>query len=64
MQNNVYVTQEKKIIIITVKPVYNDYPWDPKFLLVVMLTGGRYSEVVVSSGLTVYWVRRQKVDVC
>jgi len=47
----------------TVKPVYNDYPWNPKIVAVVdswlLFRGrlynktGRYSEVVVSSGLTV-----------
>ncbi len=54
----------------TVKPVYNDYPWNPKIVAVVdswlLFRGrlynktGRYSEVVVSSGLTVAVVTLSK----
>jgi hypothetical protein len=61
----------------TVKPVYNDHPWDPEIVvvvdkwslfrghlcnksfkrglkMVVVADSGRYSEVVVNSGLTVF----------
>ena len=54
------------MITYTVNPVYNDHPWDPKIEVFVdgwssfssksdlkVVAGGRYSEVVVCSGITV-----------
>jgi len=56
-----YFESETPCIKCTVKPVHKDHPWAPKIGVQngiskwwSLLAGGRYSEVVISSGLTVY----------